>query len=121
MKRSVGLAAAAVVLVGCAHSPPQPAASVQGPPVVLGVASSESAGGLPSMPWPKFQAGMATRANEAELAIVWRGHELRERHPGAIPSELAAMLVRDGVWEQHARFVQSERRAVVIQEAITPW
>jgi len=33
MKRSVGLAAAAVVLVGCAHSPPQPAASVQGPPV----------------------------------------------------------------------------------------
>jgi hypothetical protein len=123
MKRIVGLAAAAVVLEGCAPSPPQPAASVQAPSLVRGyldsVVSAESTGG--GLPWPKFQAGLTTRANEAELAIIWRGHELRERHPGANPSELAELLVRDAVWEQHARFVQSERRAVVIREALTPW
>ena len=73
------------------------------------------------MPWPKFQAGLATRANDAELAIIWRGHELRERHPGATPTELAEMLIGDDVWEQNAKFVQSARRTVVIREALTLW
>jgi hypothetical protein len=67
------------------------------------------------------QTGLATRANEAELAIIWRGHELRERHPGASPGELAEKLVRDRVWERHAKFVESTRRTIVIQEALTPW
>jgi hypothetical protein len=124
MKRSVGLATAAVVLVGCAPSPPQPAASLQGSPVVHSYRDSgmsgASVGSLP-MVWPKFQAGLATRSKEAELAIVLRGHELRERNPGASLSELAEMLLRDGVWDQNARFVRSERRMVVIQEALTPW
>lgn len=125
MKRSVGLAVAAVVLVGCTPSPPQPAATLQGSPVVHGyrvsAVSAESADRLPLMPWPKSQAGLATRSKEAELAIVLRGHDLRERHPAASLSELAEMLVRDGVWDQNARFVRSERRMVVIQEALAPW
>jgi hypothetical protein len=73
------------------------------------------------MPWPKFEAGTAARANEAELAIIWRGHELRERHPGATPGELAEMLGRDDAWEQHAKFVHAARRTVVIREALTLW
>jgi hypothetical protein len=126
MKRIAGLAAAVVALFGCAPSPPQPAAdnpraSVEGPPGVrdyidnIGWAESP---GAPLMPWPKFQAGLA---NGAELAIILRGHELRERHPGATPSELAEMLARDDVWNQNARFVQSERRTLVTREALMPW
>jgi hypothetical protein len=125
MRCIAGVAATAIVLVGCAPSPPLPAASVQAPPVGRGyldsAASAGSTGALPLMAWPKFQASLATRANEAELAIILRGHELRERHPSASPSELAEMLVRDRVWEQHARFVESARRTVVIREALTPW
>src|SRR5262245_52616445 len=119
------LAATVVVLVGCAPSPPQTAAFVQQPPLARGqldrVAPAQTTGGLPSMPWPRFQAGPGTRANEAELAIILRGHELRERHPSASPNELGEMLVRDRVWDQHARFVESTRRTVVIREALTPW
>jgi hypothetical protein len=119
MKLTVGLSATALVLFGCSLSPPPPAAD-EGPPIARGdlIGSTEHHGGLPSMPWPKFQAGLAARANEAELAIVLRGHELRERHPGATPSELAEMLARDDVWEQHAKFVQSARRTIVIREAL---
>jgi hypothetical protein len=73
------------------------------------------------MPWPNFQSGPGTRTNDAELAIIWRGHELRERHPGATPSELAEMLVRDDAWEQNAKFVPSARRTVVIREALALW
>lgn len=122
MKHAMGLAAAAIVLVGCAPSPPQPGAS--GPPGMPGYPDSfrQTEGpGEPLMPWPKVQAGVGPRDSEAELAIIWRGHELRERHPGATPSELAEMLARDDVWNQKARFVKSERRTVVIREALTPW
>src|SRR5262249_46638674 len=77
--------------------------------------------GAPSMPWPKFQASAAARANEAELAIIWRGHELRERHPGVAYEELAQMLARDGVWERHAMFVPVARRTIVIREAFVLW
>ena len=124
MKRSIGLAAAAVVLAGCAPSPPPPAASVQGPPAARGYLDNTrwtESSGAPLMPWPKFQAGPATRASAAELAIILRGHELRERHPGATPSELAEMLARDDAWDQNARFVQSERRTAAIREALMPW
>jgi hypothetical protein len=125
MRCIAGLAATAVLLVGCAPSPRQLAAAGQAPPVTHGyldgVASAESTGALPLMPWPKFQKGLATRTNEAELAIIWRGHELRERHPGASASELAEMLAREGVWEQHAKFVEAARRPVVIREALAPW
>ena len=124
MKRSIGLAAAAVALVGCAPSPLPPAASVQGSPAARGYLDNirwTEGSGAPLMPWPKFHAGTATRTSAAELAIILRGHELRERHPGATPSELAEMLARDDAWDQNARFVQSERRTVVIREALTPW
>jgi hypothetical protein len=125
MRCIAGMAVTAVVLGGCLPSPRQPAASVQGSPVVRGyvdgVVSVESTGSLPSMPWPKFQANLATRANEAELAVIWRGHELHEQHPSLNPRELAEMLVRDRVWEQHARFVEPARRTVVIREALTSW
>jgi hypothetical protein len=126
----MGLAAAAVVLFGCAPSPPQfaavnPRAFVQGPPGMYGdlgsIGRTQRPGELPPISWPNFQAGLATRANEAELAIIWRAHELRERHPGATPGELAEMLIHDDVWEQNAKFVQSARRAVVIREALTLW
>jgi hypothetical protein len=73
------------------------------------------------MPWPKFQAGLAARAHEAELAIIFRGHELRERHPDATPSELGEMLARDDVWNQNSRLVQFDRRTIVVREALTPW
>jgi len=126
MRLIAGLAATAVVLAvlaGCA--PPRPAAFVQEPPVVRDSLHSalpaESAGGLPSMPWPRLQSGVAARAGEAELAIILRGHELRERHPGASPGELAELLARDRVWDQHARFVRSESRTVVVREALTLW
>ena len=130
MNRAAGLAAATVVLVGCSTSPPRSAAdnlpaSAQGPPIAHGyldrIGWTETSGGLPSISWPKFQAGLAARANQAELAIIWRGHELRERHPGATPIELAQMLVREDVWEQKATFVQPARRTVVIQEALGLW
>jgi hypothetical protein len=116
MKRYIGLLAAAAVLVGCAPSPPRPAASFQGP---SGVQDGRLGG--PLMPWPRFQASLAPRANEAELAIILRGHELRERHPGATPTELAEKLAHEDVWSRNARFVQAERRTVVIQEALAPW
>ena len=129
MRRIAGLAAAAAVLVACTPSSPHPAAdnpraSVEGPPGVRGYLDNirwTESSGAPLMPWPKFQVGLAARANEAELAIILRGHELRERHPGAIPSELAEMLARDDVWNQNARFVQSARRTIVIGEALMPW
>jgi hypothetical protein len=79
---------------------------------------TESSGALPSMPWPKFQAGLARRADEAELAIILRCHELRERHPAATPGELAEMLARDEVWKQHAQFVEAARRPFVVREAL---
>ena len=130
MKRMVGLAAATVVLVGCAPARPPPTAdvppaSVQGPAVTRGyrdgIVPTERIGGPPSMPWPKVQVGLAARANEAELAIILRGHELHERHPAATPGELAEILARDDVWKQHAKFVQSGRRALVAQEALRLW
>jgi hypothetical protein len=124
MKRSIGLAAVAVALVGCAPSPVPPAVSVQGSPAARGYLDNirwTESSGAPSMPWPKFQAGPATRASAAELAIILRGHELRERHPATTPGELAEMLARDDAWDQNARFVQSERRTVTIREALMPW
>jgi hypothetical protein len=130
MKRVVGLAAATVVLCGCSPPSLRPAAenprtSVHGPVATRAyldrVAPAEHAGGLPSMPWPKFEAGLATRAHEAEMAIIWRGHELSERHPGATPGELAEMLARDHAWEDNAKLVQPARRTVVIREALTLW
>jgi hypothetical protein len=124
MKRSIVLAAAAVVLVGCTPSPPQLAAPVPGPLAARGYVDNvrwTESSGVPSMPWPKFQASPTARASAAELAIILRGHELRERHPGATPSELAEMLARDDAWDQNARFVQSERRTAAIREALMPW
>jgi hypothetical protein len=129
MKRSVGLALAAALLVGCAPSPPQPAAervraSTQLQPAAHGYLDgmrwTEHAG-APTLPWPKFQSGQAARANEAELAIILRAHELRERHPGATHDELAEMLARDEVWEQNAKFVPSLRRTAVVREALVLW
>jgi hypothetical protein len=73
------------------------------------------------MPWPAFKGDLATLANKAEMAIVWRGHELRERHPGATPGELAQMLARDNVWEQNAKLVPPGRRTFVTLEALMPW
>jgi hypothetical protein len=130
MNRMLGLAAATVVLFGCSPPSLQPAAnnprtSVHGPIVTRGYLNrtvpAEHAGGLPSMPWPKFEAGLDTRAHEAELAIIWRGHELSERHPGATPGELAELLAGDHVWEANAKLVQPARRTVVIREALTLW
>jgi hypothetical protein len=127
MKLTAGLVAAAAVLVGCGPAPPQlgadiPRASVQGSAVARGNVDNggrtESSGGLPSMPWPKVQAGLATRADEAELAIILRCHELRDQHPGATPSELAEMLAQDDMWKQNAQFVPSARRTFVIREAL---
>src|SRR5262245_10967204 len=129
MKHVVGFTVAAALLVGCAPSPLQPEAesfraSAQVPLIAHGYLDSmrwtEHTGG-PMMPWPKFQAGLAVRANEAELAIILRAHELREQHPGAAPGELAQRLARDDVWEQNAKFVPSTRRAVVIREALVLW
>jgi hypothetical protein len=73
------------------------------------------------MPWPAFKGDLATLANKAEMAIVWRGHELRERHPGSTPGELAQMLARDTVWEQNAKLVPPARRTFVTLEALMPW
>jgi hypothetical protein len=98
MKPKVVLTAAALVLLGCVPVPPQPAADIGRAPVerlplaranLEGIASTDPTGELPSMPWPRFQGGLSVRANEAELAIILRGHELRERHPGATARELA--------------------------------
>src|SRR5262245_22227989 len=110
-------------------SPRPPAAdmsaSIQGPPAAHGyldrVRLAERAGGLPAMPWPKFQAGLTTRATEAELAIVLRSHELHDLHPWATPSELAELLVRDNAWKQNAQFVQSARRTFITKEALGLW
>jgi hypothetical protein len=130
MNRMLGLAAAAVALFGCSPPPLQPAAdnprtSVHGTVVARGYVDrtvpAERTGGPPSVPWPKFEAGLETRAREAELAIIWRGHELSERHPGATPGELAELLVRDHAWEENAKLVQPARRTVVIREALTLW
>jgi hypothetical protein len=123
----VSLVTIAVVLTGCSPRPPAAdiPASIQGPPTAQGYLGSarlaERAGALPAMPWPKLQAGVITRANEAELAIIFRSHELHDRHPWATPSELAELLVRDDVWKQNAQFVQAARRAFVTQEALGHW
>jgi hypothetical protein len=55
------------------------------------------------------------------MAIIWRGHELRERNPGATPGELADMLARDDVWKQNAKLVPPARRTFVTREALMLW
>jgi hypothetical protein len=129
MKRAVGSGLAILLLVGCVPAPPRSAtdniqSSIGVAPVARGypehIGSTESSG-EPSVPWPKFEAGPSGPANEAELAIIWRAHELREKHPGATPAQLAQMLVREPVWEQKAKFVPTARRTVVIREALVLW
>jgi hypothetical protein len=130
MKPKVVLTAAALILFGCVPVPSQPTADIGRAPVeglplpranLDGIAWTDPTGELPSMPWPRFQGGLSVRANEAELAIILRGHELRERHPDATARELAQMLVREDVWEQNAKLVPSTRRAIVAREALVLW
>jgi hypothetical protein len=127
MHRTAYLGLAALLLIGCAPSASQqaagsPPASVQGPPIARAdLEDAGRSGGPPQLPWPAFQAGSASSANQAELAIVWRSHELREKHPGATPAEVAQLLARDTVWEQNAKLIPPPRRTMVAREALVLW
>lgn len=121
MHRIAAFVLAVAPLIGCAPDRPQHA-SVEGPPITSGYLSDvERSSAPPQLPWPAFRADLAALANRAEMAIIWRGHELRERHPGATPAELAQMLARDVVWEQNAKLVPPARRIFVTREALMFW
>jgi hypothetical protein len=93
-----------------------------GPSVAGGyLGDVERSGVPPEMPWPAYKAELATAGNKAETAIIWRGHELRERHPGATVGELGNMLAGDDVWTQNAKLIPPARRTFVIREALMPW